>query len=289
VKDVQYFAPDTLEEALQILGDYGSRINVLAGGTDLVRDMNLEFKFPDNIVWIGHLGLEYIKEDGDVIRIGTATRMQTAGDSKLLQEKATAVARAAGKIASPPIRSLATLGGNLCTASPAADTGCALLGLGAEVVLTTAGGERVVPLHEFFTAPNQTVIQPGEMMTEIQIKPLGEREGSAYAKMGRRQAMTLAVLNVSSRVKLDDNGNCVSAIIGIGAAAPTPMRARQAEAVLTGQPFTEDAIAEAAETAVKEIQPIDDVHGSVWYRQKLTRVFVKCTLREAGGLNGGGN
>lgn len=289
MKEVQYFAPDTLGETLQLLGEYGSRISVLAGGTDLVRDMNLEFKIPDNILWIGRLGLEYIEEDGEVIRIGTATRMQTAGDSKVLQEKASAVARAAGKIASPPIRSLATLGGNLCNASPGADLGCALLGLGAEVVLTSTRGQRVVPLSEFFTGPNQTVIQPGEMMTEIQVKPLDEGEGSAYAKMGRRQAMTLAVLNVSSRVKLDNDGKCQSAMIGIGAAAPTPIRATQAEAVLVGQPFTAEAIMEAAETAVTEIQPIDDVHGTAWYRRKLTRVFVSRTLREAGGLNGGGS
>lgn len=287
MKDVQYFAPDTLEEALQLLGEYGSSISVLSGGTDLVRDMNLEFKIPDNIVWIGRLGLGYIEDEGDVIRIGAATSMQTAGDSKLLRAKAGAVARAAGKIASPPVRSLATLGGNLCNASPGADTGCALLGLGAEVLLTSAEGQRVVPLRAFFTGPNQTVLQPGEIMTEIRVRPLEKGEGAAYAKVGRRQAMTLAVLNTASRVKLDAQGNCESVIIAVGAAAPIPMRAVEAEAILTGQPFTEEAILEAAEAASKEIQPIDDVHGTAWYRRRLARVLVARTLREAGGLNGG--
>jgi carbon-monoxide dehydrogenase medium subunit len=284
VKDVRYFAPETLEETLELLGDYGAGVKVLAGGTDLVRDMNLEFKIPDNILWIGRLGLEYIDEEDGMIRIGAATRMQTAGDSPLLRQKAASVARAAGKLASPPVRSLATLGGNLCNASPGADAACALLGLGADVVLSSADGERVVPLHEFFTGPNQTVLEPGEMMIEIRVRPTGENERSAYAKVGRRQALTLAVLNAASRVELDDEGNCEAAIIAIGAAAPVPLRACEAEAALQGQPFTEEAIQSAADIAAAEIRPIDDVHGSAWYRRRLAAVLVARTLRQAGGV-----
>lgn len=284
-KDVQYFAPRTLEEALQILGQHGAHINVLAGGTDLVRDMNLGYADPEKIMWIGHLGLEYIREEDGIIRIGAATRMQTAGSSDLLKQKAAALAKAAGKLASPPVRSLATLGGNICTASPAGDTVCAMLGLGAEVVLVSTRGERIVPLSEFFTGPGETVRQPDELLTEIHIKPTGEHEGSCYEKVGRRAALTLAVLNAASRVKLDSAGNCEAAIIAVGAAAPTPLRAVKAEASLVGQPFNEEAVAKAAEIATTEIKPIDDVHGTVWYRTKLTRVLVARTLREAGGLN----
>lgn len=286
-KNVQYFAPETMEEALQILKERGSAVSILAGGTDLVRDMNLEFKIPDGIMWIGHLGLEYIEQENGTIRIGAATRMQSAGSSPLIQDKAGPLARAAGKMASPPVRSLATIGGNLCNASPGADSGCALLGLDAEVVLTSSSGERVVALREFFTGPNETVIKPDELMTEIRVRSVEEGEGASYAKIGRRKAMTLAVLNTTSRVKLDKNGNCELAHIAVGAAAPTPLRIDKAEKLLTGQPFTEDAVLEAAEVAMEEIQPIDDVHGSVWYQRKVTRVLVERTLREAGGLNGG--
>ena len=281
MKNVQYFAPATLEEALQILDEYGPKVNILAGGTDLVRDMNLEFKIPENIMWIGHLNLEYIKEEAGLIRIGAATRMQTAGDSSVLQNKAKALATAAGKLASPAVRTVATLGGNICTASPAADCGCAMMGLGAEVVLTRKSGERVVPLADFYTGPGKTVIQPGELLTEIRLKPTGENEGSAYEKIGRRQAMTLAVVNATSRVKLDKSGKCVSVLIVVGAAAPTLLRIKAAESVLIGQPFTEQAIQEAAEIAVKEIKPIDDVHGTAWYRRKVTKVLVEHTLRDA--------
>ncbi len=289
MKDVQYFVPVTLDDALQLLDKYGTGLSVLAGGTDLVRDMNLEFKIPDGIMWIGKLALEYIVEDGDLIRIGAATRMQTAANSALLQQKASAVARAAGKLASPPVRSLATLGGNLCTASPAADCGCALLGLGAEVQLTSKKGQRIVPLEAFYLGPNSTVIQPGELMTEIRVKPQVNGEGSSYEKIGRRQAMTLAVLNATSRVKLDGNGKCLAANIAVGAAAPTLLRIKPAEKLLVGQPFTEEAIQEAAEIAVQEIKPIDDVHGTIWYRRKVTRVLVERTLREAANMNGGNN
>ncbi|MFV2045147.1 MAG: xanthine dehydrogenase family protein subunit M [Anaerolineales bacterium] len=286
-KDVQYYAPETMEEALQILKEHGATVSVLAGGTDLVRDMNLEFKIPDGILWVGHLGLEYIEEEADTIRVGAATRMQTAARSTLIQEKAGALAHAAGKMASPPVRSLATIGGNLCNASPGADAGCALLGLDSEVVLTSSSGERVVALREFFTGPNETVMKPDELMTEIRLKPIGEDEGSSYGKIGRRKAMTLAVLNTTSRVKLDAQGNCETVQIAVGAAAPTLLRIEKAEKLLAGQPFTEEAILEAADIAAQEIKPIDDVHGSAWYRRKVTRVLVERTLRDAGRLNGG--
>jgi carbon-monoxide dehydrogenase medium subunit len=285
VKDVQYFAPDTLRKALQLLGKHGTRISVLAGGTDLVRDMNLEFKVPDNILWIGRLGLEYIKLQEGVIHIGAATRMQTAGASKLLQDKAAALAQAAGKLAAPPVRSLATLGGNICTASPAGDTVCALIALGAEIVLSSAQGKRVLPLEKFFRGPGKTVIKAGELLTEIRLRPTGKGEGSAYRKVGRRQALTLAVLNAAARVQLDAKGTCLDVRIAVGSAAPTPVRAVKAEAVLRGKAFTAEAIARAAEMAVTEIKPIDDVHGTAWYRRQLTRVLVGRVLRSAGGMS----
>lgn len=288
MKDVQYFAPETLKEALQLLGKHGNRIRVLAGGTDLVRNMNLEFKVPDNILWIGKLGLEYVRSQEGVIHIGAATRMQTAGASKLLQDRAAALAQAAGKMAAPPVRSLATLGGNICNASPAGDTICALLALGAEVELRSSRGKRALPLEDVFTGPGKTVLKPGEMLTEIRIRPTGRNEGSAYAKVGRRQALTLAVLNAAARVKLDAKGACVDVRIAIGSAAPTPVRAVKAEGMLRGKPFTQEAVARAAEAAVAEIKPIDDVHGTAWYRRQLTRVLVARVLQRAGGLSGEG-
>jgi carbon-monoxide dehydrogenase medium subunit len=284
VKDVQYFAPETLKEALQLLGKHGSRIRVLAGGTDLVRNMNLEFIVPDNILWIGKLGLEFIKNTDGVLHVGAATRMQTASASKLLQDKAAALAQAAGKMAAPPVRSLATLGGNICNASPAGDTICAMIALGADVVLTSSRGKRVVPLEKVFTGPGKTVLKPGELLTEIRIPATGRHEGSAYAKVGRRQALTLAVLNAAARVKLDAKGNCLDVRIAVGAAAPTPVRALKAESMLRGKAFTPEAIAQAAEVAVGETRPIDDVHGTAWYRKQLTRVLVRRVLRRAGGL-----
>lgn len=284
MKDVAYHAPETLAEALKLLGKNGHGLKVLAGGTDLVRNMNLEFAVPDGFLWIGQLGLEYIRSREGRIHIGAATRMQTAGASKLLQSKAAALATAAGRLAAPPVRSLATLGGNLCNASPAADTACAMLALGADVVLASRRGTRTVALDAFFKGPGKTVLRPDELMTEILIRPTGKGEGSAYEKVGRRQALTLAVLNAAARVKLDARGRCREVCIAIGAAAPVPLRAVKAEAVLRGEPFTEQAVEEAARTAVGEIRPIDDVHGTAWYRRQLTRALVGRALRRAGGL-----
>ena len=289
MKNVSYFAPATIKEALKILEEHGPQVSVLAGGTDLVRDMILEFKVPKIIMWIGLLKLEYIKEENGLIRIGAATRMETAGASFLLQERAAAVARAAGKMASPSVRSLATLGGNLCTASPAADPGCALLGLRAEVVLSSLKGVRTVPLDDFYLGPKKTVIRPDELLTEILVIPTGKGEGSSYLKIGRRQALTLAVLNATSRIKLDEGGKVESVSIVVGAAAPTLLRITKAENMLTGEKLTEEAIQEAGEISVNEIKPIDDVHGTIWYKKRTTKVLVARTLREASKLNGGGN
>jgi CO/xanthine dehydrogenase FAD-binding subunit len=288
VKNVRYFAPETLEQALKLLSDHAPDIHVLAGGTDLVRDMNLEFKIPDNILWIGKLPLEYIIDDGDVLRVGAATRMQTVGKSRLLMEKAQAVAQAAGKLASPPVRSLATLGGNLCTASPAADCGCALLGLDAEVVLARMDSQRIVPLSQFYLGPNKTAIQPDELLTEIRIRPTGKGEGSYYQKIGRRQALTLAVINATSRLKLDSQGKVEFVAIAVGAAAPTLLRVKEAEAMLLGRTLDEAAIIEAGKIVSRNISPIDDVHGTIWYRRKVIGVLVARTLRGAAGINGGG-
>lgn len=279
---VRYFAPDTIDQALDLLEKHAGNLSILSGGTDLVRDMNLEFEIPTGFLWIGKLGLEYIHHDGGDIHIGAATRMQTAGDSEELRRHAAAVARAAGKIASPPVRSLATIGGNLCNASPGADTACALLALGARVVLTKKSGERILTLEDFFLGPRETALEPDELMTEILVEPTGSREGSAYAKVGRRQAMTLAVLNAASRVKLAAEGQVEDARIAVGAAAPTPLRAKEAEAMLIGKPLSDETIEAAAAKAAEEIKPIDDVHGTAWYRRRLTKVLVARTLREAG-------
>jgi carbon-monoxide dehydrogenase medium subunit len=162
-----------------------------------------------------------------------------------------------------------------------------MIALGAEVVLTSSRGKRSLALEDVFSGPGKTVLKSGELLTEIRIRPTGKREGSAYAKVGRRQALTLAVLNAAARVRLDAKGNCADVRIAIGAAGPRPVRAVKAEAALRGKPFTREAMARAAEVAVSETRPIDDVHGTAWYRRKLTRVLVARVLAAAGGLGEG--
>jgi CO/xanthine dehydrogenase FAD-binding subunit len=161
------------------------------------------------------------------------------------------------------------------------------VGLRAEVVLTSTNGQRVVPLENFYLGPKSTVIRPEELLTEILVRPTRDGEGSSYLKIGRRQALTLAVLNATSRVKLDGEGRVEAVSITVGAAAPTLLRIKLAETMLTGQKLTEEAIREAGEIAAREIKPIDDVHGTAWYKRKITPVLVARTLREASKMNGG--
>jgi carbon-monoxide dehydrogenase medium subunit len=143
-------------------------------------------------------------------------------------------------------------------------------------------------LENFYTGPKSTVIRPDELLTEIQVQPTKSGEGSSYMKIGRRQALTLAVLNAASRVRLDSQGRVEAVSIAVGAAAPTLLRIKSAEAMLVGEVLSEEAIQEAGAIAAQEIKPIDDVHGTAWYKRKVAPVLVARTLREAGQLNGGG-
>lgn len=280
MKATQYYAPGALDEALSLLAEHGPRATVLAGGTDVVVDMNLGHLKPEVIIYVGNLPLDTVEEKDGFLCIGPTTKMVTLAQSPLVKAKASVLAEAAASVGSPLIRNLATVGGNLCNASPAADTACALLALEAEVKLTSQKGERVVPLTEFFVGPQETVREATELLTEICI-PLPEGEqGSRFIKLGRRKAVSLSVVNVTTVLDFK-NRTCREAKIALGAVAPTPIRAGKAEALLVGQALTDGLIEKAAAAAVEETSPVDDGRATAWYRRKVTGVLVARALKEA--------
>ncbi|MFQ5856148.1 MAG: FAD binding domain-containing protein, partial [Anaerolineae bacterium] len=254
---------------------------ILAGGTDLGLKFHNRELVPGALVYVGHLGLDYIKEEGDTLVIAAAATIEDIATSSLVGDKAPIVAQAAREHSSPPIRNAATIGGNVANASPAADMATPLLVLDAELVLASQGGERVVPVGEFFTGPHETVRAPDELMTEVRIPAVDGQ--AAFIKLGRRKAHTLSVANAAARVVMDD-AKCVDVRIAAGAVGPTPIRCLKAEEMLRGEDLTAELIAEAASEAVGECDPVDDERATAWYRRRVIKVLIERALKQASGL-----
>jgi len=192
------------------------------------------------------------------------------------------LAQAARELGSIQVRNRATIVGNICRASPSADTLPPLIADGATVKMFGPAGERTVPLEGFFTGPGKTVLAPGELVTEIAVPPPPPRTGKHYLKHGRRKAMELATVGVAVSVTLDAD-TCRQIRIALGAVAPTVIRARQAEDTLRGRALDGAAIEAAAQIAMGECRPISNVRGSAEYRREMVGVLTQRAIRQAMG------
>ena len=273
-----YLAPQTLSEALETLERQADGIHIIAGGTDLVPRMRSREVEPSLLVDLRLLGLAYIKASERGIRIGTSATHTDILDSDLLAFHCPALGEAAADIAGPPIRNRGTVGGNLANASPAADLAPPLMVYDAVVVLEKKNETRKIPLVDFFTGPGQTALLSGEILTEIRIPAIPPNTTSRFIKLGKRKAMAVAVVSVAARLTLDDAGKISQARIALGSVAPTPIRARQAEAALEGQQPGEDIFAGAGQTASSESSPISDIRASGDYRKKIVEVLTRRAL-----------
>ncbi len=273
----EYHAPKTLEEALDLLNKFGEDAKILAGGTDLLVKMKMRAVEPKHVINIkGLKELRYIKEEDGEVRIGALTTWRDLEKSEVIKKYFPALYDAVKVMAGVQIRSMGTLGGNLCNASPAADSAPPLLVYEAKVKLVSKDGERIVPLTEFFTGPGKTVMKPNELLTEIIIPKPEEGTGSAFIKVART-AMDLAKISAATAVKVE-NGTIKWVRIAIGSAAPTPVRAWKTEESLKGQPFTQEVIREKVKLVEQEISPIDDVRSTAFYRRVISKVIVEDAL-----------
>jgi CO/xanthine dehydrogenase FAD-binding subunit len=283
MRNVGFFAPTELEEALRLLAEYRTNATVLAGGTDLVSKINYYELKPDNLLYIGNLGLDYIREDNGELFVGAATPTAKIAASELVATKAAALSQAARLSGSTAIRNAATVGGNLANASPAADLASALLAMDAEIHLTSAGEKRVVAIADFFTGPGETLRRPDELLHEIRVPvPKGK---TVFLKLGRRKALTLSVANASVQLMMDGT-RCEDARIVLGAMAPTPLRCKTAEGSIKGRTLDMESTADCASVAVGESNPIDDQRASAWYRKKVGETLIARALAR---LAGAGN
>jgi len=281
MKEGMFFAETEISKAIKLLGQYRKKAVILAGGTDLVPKINYYKLKPEVLVYIGKLGLDYIKEKDRKLVIGAATPMAKIAASKLVAKKAGALAEAARQAGTLAVRTAATIGGNLANASPAADLATPLLAMDAELLLRSSEGKRIVALKDFFRRPGQTVLRPGELIVEISIPPAMGK--TAFLKLGRRKAMTLSVVNVA--VRLEMNGKkCKDARIALGSVAPTPLRCTRAEGLLKGKELDKALIAQCSAEAMAACKPVDDQRATAWYRRQAGTALVARALAQAAGL-----
>ncbi len=279
----EYLAPRTVDEVCSLLTQYKEKARVIAGGTDVLVGMKEREMVPQYLVGLkGIADLDYIEYDEIYgLRIGALASNQSIADSAVIQQRFGILARAAALIGTPQIRNMGTIGGNLCNAAPSADTASPLVALGAIVKLASRNGERTVPLEKFFAGPGETVLQPDEVLTEIQVPKPPPGTVGAYLKLFPRGGVDIAAVGVASWLTLGEDNTCRDARIVLGAVAPTPMRAKGAEVAIKGTKMEDKAIEEAAQTASEEARPISDVRGSAEYRREMVKVLTRRALKQS--------
>lgn len=272
----EYFLPGSVDEAVSLLAEHGPSLLVMSGGTLAMPLINEGVSIPEMVMGLRRAGLNYISRSNGSLRIGATTTM-----TQMLQQDAIPVlSEAAHHIGGWAIRNMGTVGGNLFAPPPSGDMAVALLALDASVVLVSQGGQRTLPLEEFYTGFMTTALEPGEIVTEVEV-PLPKGR-TVYLKYGRKKSNTPAVVTVAAHLIF--KGRTVrEARLALNGVGPHPIRARNAEAALVGKTLDEATIQAAAQVAVGECEPFTDAIASEWYRRKMVGVFVGRALAQLAG------
>jgi len=300
MKRFDYLIPKTMDELFSLLSQYGEKAVVIAGGTDVMVMIKKNEISPDILISLnGIQGLDEIKFNG-ALKIGPLVTHRMIEKSNLIRKQFSALSDAVDVLGSIQIRNVGTIAGNICNAAPSCDTAPPLLVLDAQLKLKSLKSERIIPIHQFFTGPGETVLQRGEILTEIYIpKPL-PNTGSSYWKHQRRQALDLPIVGIAVLISLNrstisspeilspeknistilqhlekEDLICKEFRIALGVAAPTPIRMFRAEELIRGQKLSKVLIEEVSQIAMKESQPRDTMRGEAWYRREMIGVYVK--------------
>ena len=270
----EYFEPTTLAEAAALLSRYAGRAQPLAGGTDLLVELKEQLRRAECVVNIKRIpGMDTLSYDArEGLRIGALVTAREVELSPIASEKYSSLVQATRELGSIQVRNRATIVGNICRASPSADTLPPLIADSAWLRIVGAKGERTVRLEDFFTGPGKTVLGVDELVTELLLPPPPPNTRKVYIKHGRRKAMELATVGVAVTLNTDVK-------IVLGAVAPTPIRARKAEDLLRGRPIDEKLIAQAAKAAADEARPISNVRASAEYRREMVEVLTRRALQ----------
>jgi carbon-monoxide dehydrogenase medium subunit len=265
------------------MDQYGEKAAVLAGGTDLLVNMKHKKVAPGHLVSLeGIEDLAGITATAESLNLGPLLSAASLASSPELKGAGAVLALAAGSVGSPQIRNLASVGGNVCTARPAADMCVGLLALGGRAILAGPSGERSLDLAEFFQGPGQTAKKDGEILVGLAFDAPAEGSGGGYQKLGLRKALEIALVNVGAILTLASDGKTVSqARVSLGAVAPTPIISPGAAKVLEGAKAGDKVFAEAAKAAAADAKPIDDHRGSADYRRQMVEVLTRRALKQA--------
>lgn len=259
---------------------------MLSGGQSLIPLLKLRFASPSILVDINRIGgLDTLDEEGGALRIGALVRHKACERSELLRERYPVLSQAAAQISDPIVRNLGTVCGSVAHADPQGDWGSALMAAGAEVVARGTGGERTLPLSGFFQGPFTTVLDPGEIVTELRVPEPGPRSGGAYLKLERRVG-DFATAAVGVQLTFDD-GKIARAGVALTGVGAVNIRAVEAEQALTGAELDDDTISGAAELAAQAAEPQSDLRGSAEYKRRIVRVFTERALRASAEAAGG--
>ena len=280
-----YERPDSVEEALTLLTEYDGRAQIIAGGTDLIIELQEGKHSVECLVDVTRIpGLDRIERQDDWIVLGANVTFRQLKESPLIQDQARVLAEAAGTVGAFQIQTMATLAGNVVSALPAADGCVALTTLDAEALIADASGETWRPLGELFLGPGKSAVDPHrQFVTAFRFPVAGARQGSAWERIGRRRALVLPILNCGVYLALDNEGQTIEwARIGLGPVAPVPFRARKTEAFLQGRPANEETFALAGEVVTTEAQPRTSLlRASREYRLKVLPVLLRQALTRA--------
>ena len=279
----EYHSPKSLPEALDLLAKYDGKARVFAGGTDLLVSMKKREVLPEHLINLKGLAeLKGIHHEKEGMKIGASVTLDEIEHSKMIQDKFCALWDAVQVMASPQIRSLGTIGGNLCSAAPSADTAPPLIVLDASVEILSSQGKRKVLVEKFFKGPEESVLKPGEILTQIMIPHPLEKSTGAYFKLMRRAAMDLAQVGVAVCLSFDSEKRiCRGAKIALGAVGSTPIRALKAEQILLNKEIDETVGKEAGTIAVQEANPRSSIRASKEYRREMIEVLTKRAVMAA--------
>lgn len=278
--EFEYFAPPTVEEAVQLLAEHGFDAKILAGGQSLIPAMRFRLAVPGVLIDLNGIdSMGYLREDNGHLAIGSMSRESSLEDSELVQTKYHLLADAAKVIADPIVRNMATVGGNIAHADPANDHPAVMLAYNAQVAAIGPKGTRRIAIDDFFVDLFENALNDDEILTEIRIPKPAAHSGGAYIKFERKVG-DYATSAVAVQLSMDGD-TCSAARIGLTNVNPVPMRAKNAEQILVGNKVTEDLLEEAGQAAAAECDPSPDLRGSVEYKRDVTRVLLKRAVRQA--------
>ena len=280
-RSFEYLAPRTLSEAISLLQKSGPEAKILSGGQSLIPMMKLRLATPAYIIDINRIpGLNYISESDGYLRIGALARESDLEVSPAVLSHFPILADTTAVIADPLVRNQATVCGNLAHGDPANDHPATMLALEASLIAVGPSGEREMPVESFFTGLFTTDLQPDEILKEIKIPIPSPLSGGAYLKLERKVG-DYATAGVAVQITVNDAGICQRAGIGLTNVGFSTLKAKKAEAFLTGKALDDSTIKQAAELAAGESQPMDDIRGSADYKRDLVRVLMARALNRA--------